>query len=535
MLRTSARYGLLSVVAMSGLAIALRVLLGPFDSPVRVRTPLNPEGWFGLALTILLAINGGRTGEGQASRKRPSGWWSAVPIAALVGFTTAAFWRTIHFYFLSDDFVLVNLPNKVHFAMRPLFATAGGDGFFRPIGYISLALSSMWAGANPVAWHATALALHVANVVLVFMLATRLCASRLAAFFAAALFAIHGTRPEAAAWIAGRFDLTATFFMLAGLLLFLRSYGEPSTVGYIYELASLMCMVLAILSKESAFIFPVLLVVFLIAKRDLSRSQISGLVPFFMTAAALFVYRWRLFGGIGGYRDPHTGQLQALTFGVATLKALALRLWTALYFPINWRTEPGVWLAALMLAYMGALVWLAISRPNRAMVTLGLGFTIVSAIPPIHLLVIGAEMGNSRLLYLPSVGFCIMLAVAADALRGRVRWLIPGVVLAFHVAALQHNLNEWEYVSDKARAASAVAVECIGPEATKITDFGVPGTLRGVPFFANVHSDHLEFVVAALRHSAACPLGQHASSASLVWDGFNERLRCVEFVRQVGE
>jgi hypothetical protein len=67
MLRKAARYGLLSVVAMSGLAIALRMLFGPFDAPVRVRTPLNPEGWLGLALTILLATTGGGT-------KRIGGW-----------------------------------------------------------------------------------------------------------------------------------------------------------------------------------------------------------------------------------------------------------------------------------------------------------------------------------------------------------------------------------------------------------------------------------------------------------------------------
>lgn len=88
---------------------------------------------------------------------------------------------------------------------------------------------------------------------------------RLAAFFAAALFAVHGTRPEAAMWIAGRFDLVATLFILMGLLLFIRSYGEASSIGYVYEMASLMCMVLAILSKESAFVFPLLLMLFLIA------------------------------------------------------------------------------------------------------------------------------------------------------------------------------------------------------------------------------------------------------------------------------
>lgn len=247
MLRRAARYGLLSVIAISGLVIAVRMLFGPFDAPVRVRVPLNPEGWFGIALTVLLAM---RPSGVVKQDQRRNHFWTAAATAVLIGFTTVAFWRTIYFYFLSDDFVLVSLADKGHFDVRSLFTTPGGDGFFRPIGNISLALTAMWADVNSVAWHATALAIHCANVALVFMLATRLSVSRLAAFFAAALFGIHGTRPEAATWIAGRFDLVATFFVLAGLLLFLRSYGEASSIGYVYELASLMCMMLAILSKD---------------------------------------------------------------------------------------------------------------------------------------------------------------------------------------------------------------------------------------------------------------------------------------------
>jgi len=515
-----------SVLATSGLVIAFRVLFGPIHGPVRVAFPLNPEGWFGLAVTVLLASQFGGSSAGQTVYGWRSNLAKTAATVALIGFTTAAFWRTIHFYFLSDDFVLVKLANTFGFAVRPLFITPGGDGFFRPIGYISLAFTSLWAGVNPVAWHATALTLHVANVVLVFVLAIRLRMSGLAAFFAAALFAIHGTRPEAAVWIAGRFDLIATFFVLAGLLFFIRSHAEVSPLGSVYYVASLACMVLAILSKESAYIFPFLLVLLLIAKRDLCRRQIGILLPFFTTTAALFTHRWWLFGGIGGYRDTQTGQAQALAFGLSTLKALALRLWMALYFPINWSTEPGAWLAALTLVYVGAMAWLTTSRPNRRLMAFALGFVIVSALPPLHLLVIGAGLGNSRLLYLPSVGFCIMLAVGADGLRGRFRWLVPGVILAFHVAALQHNLTSWEYVSAKAKAATAVAVECIGGGMERITDYGVPGTLQGVPFFGNVYSGHLESVQTGPKPQTAC--SSYHRPGLLIWDGSEERVRCLE-------
>ena len=518
----------MSVVAISGLVIALRMLFGPFDGPLRVRIPLNPEGWFGLAVTILLATKDGKTEHGEKPQWRQHGWLNAAAILVLVGFTTIAFWRTLQFYFLSDDFILVKIANTSHFAMRPMFTTAGGDGFFRPIGNISLMLSSTYAGVNPISWHATALALHIANVVLVFILAIRLCSSRLAAFFAAALFAIHGTRPEAVAWIAGRFDLVATFFVLAGLLFFGCSQRETASISNFCTLASLVCMVLAILSKESAYIFPLVLVLFLVAKRDESRNRIGVLIPFFVTAVALFASRWWLFSGIGGYRDALTGKAQALTFGASTVKALGLLLWTALYFPINWSVEPNAGMAALMVAYIGALVWLTMTRPNRRLMGFSFGFVIVSALPPLHLLGIGAGLANSRLLYLPSVGFCLMLAVAADGLNCRVRWIIPAVMLAFNFAALQHNLDSWEYASKKAKATSAAARTCISPGAGEIVVSGIPSSLRGVPVFANGLLEALELqrngaplimTVSGANH----PSGSH----SLVWNRMTETAECV--------
>jgi hypothetical protein len=64
--------------------------------------------------------------------------------------------------------------------------------------------------------------------------------------------------------------------------------------------------------------------------------------------------------------------------------------------------------------------------------------------------------------------------------------------------------------------------------ATKITDLGVPGTLRGVPFFANAFSDQLQFILASQKHGTAYPFRHSSQSETLVWDGSDERLRCVE-------
>ena len=499
----------------AGLAIAARALIGPFDFPVRVTTPLNPEGWFGLAVTILLATGAGFAAKQELLASQP-GPWRAAPVAALAGITTAVFWRTLHTCFLGDDFVLVNMANKFH-DVRLLFQTPGGDGFFRPVGYVSLLWTAAWAGIDPAAWHATALALHAFNVALVFLLAARLSLSRTAAFFAAALFAIHGTRPEAVTWIAGRFDLLATFFVLAGLLLFVRSWGEASRAAIACRLASLALMALGCLSKEPAFAFPFLLVLLVAEERVPLRKKAAILTPFFVTAAALFAYRCWLLGGIGGYRNPQTGGAQALAFGLPAIKALAVRLWTALYFPINWSSEPGAWLKVLTIAYLCALVGLAAGRPNRRLAAFGLGFLLISGLPALQGFGFGPALEGGRLLYLPSVGFCLMLAAGLDGVPGRSRWAAVAAILLFHLAALQHNLNEWERVSAKTRAAAAAIAQCMEPSSRKVVDLGVPARLNGVPFLGNANPEQIAFALSAPSTK---------SKGSLAWNRAQETVQC---------
>src|SRR5258708_23768780 len=91
--------------------------------------------------------------------ERRFGRTDAVTAFGLMVLTFTAFCRTIHLYFLSDDFVLLKQANSLNGPFWPLFTTGGGDGFFSPIGYISLAVTSAWARASPVLFHATAPAL----------------------------------------------------------------------------------------------------------------------------------------------------------------------------------------------------------------------------------------------------------------------------------------------------------------------------------------------------------------------------------------
>ena len=455
-----------------GAVVAARMLFGPFHfSFISVTVPLNPAGLFGLGITALLLMQ-----VPAKSFSWPRGGAMALALAVAV-VTIFALRRAFAIYFLSDDFAVVKIGTGWTAASyRYILTHGGGDGFFRPVGFIVVALTGRWAHLDPVNWHAWVLAIHAANSVLVMFLARRLGASALAAAFAGVLFGIHGTRPEAAVWIAGQFDLLATFFVLLGFLLF-TLLDSQKTIRLILHASALACFMLAVLCKESAFIFPLFVAGYVLWKRQ----PLVWTIPYFVLAAILFTYRWSLFGGIGGYIDPATGRPAAFSLGIgSTLKAIAVRLWTSLYFPINWSRDPSLLVALLAIAYMGAMLWLARrTRPAQPLWPAVVAI-LIACIPPLSLLSGSPTLTGTRVLYLPSVWFAILLALAVDGLSGRARYAVAAVALLFQFAALQHNLDFWDQASAQVKAA------CTSGNAE------LPPFIQGVPALANGRQECLE-------------------------------------------
>jgi hypothetical protein len=196
---------------------------------------------------------------------------------------------------------------------------------------------------------------------------------------------------------------------------------------------------------------------------------------------------------------------------VPILKALVLRLWAVLFFPINWSNQPGLLLGGIMLLYLAALLWLSRTEaPGRSLIV-PLGFLKLLVLPPLQQLLIGPDLQKSRMLYLPSVGFCLLLATMVEHLKAKPRWAVSMCILVFNVGALFHNLNAWEYASQRAKAACVAVASCArGREV-----MGLPRSLKGVYFFANGFQECVDMqrVDAAQR------------SCLLIWDSSTDTLR----------
>jgi hypothetical protein len=177
--------------------------------------------------------------------------------------------NALHNPFIYDDYRLV-VENRAIADIREVRAIVAHDAT-RPLVALSYALDRKIWGLDPFGFHLTNVLLHMVNVALFAWLVWTGCEDRRrhpgssgklraarAAPVAALLFAIHPLLTEAVGYISGRSELLCGAFLLLALhagraALLSRSRRTA------WLLSALGCWMLALGSKETALLFPVIL------------------------------------------------------------------------------------------------------------------------------------------------------------------------------------------------------------------------------------------------------------------------------------
>jgi hypothetical protein len=195
----------------------------------------------------------------NASRRIKTGtlfskWMPALLLTAGI---FIAYMRVWHAGFIWDD--------DQHLTQNPCIVGPLGFGAIWTSSkavYYPLVLTSFWVlhaiwGLNPLPYHLVDVAMHAACALLLWAVLRRLRVA--GAWLGAAIWALHPVQVESAAWVTELKNTQSCFFYLLSILFFLR-WLERSRKGSAadYGLA-LLCAALAILSKSSTVMLPVVL------------------------------------------------------------------------------------------------------------------------------------------------------------------------------------------------------------------------------------------------------------------------------------
>jgi tetratricopeptide (TPR) repeat protein len=302
--------------------------------------------------------------------------------------------------------------------------------YYRPLFNIALIVNYQLFKFQPFGWHLVSILLHLAAVLLVYALARKWGLSMETAGAAALLFGVHPVHSESIAWIAALPDPMATVFILSSLLLYERCYHGERPAKSLTLILSVALAFMAMLSKEVAIVYPIFLVVRELIDRQVQETLgatvsrlLKQVTPFLITVAIYLGMRWAVLGFLTK-TEPNAIGIPT-SHVLLTIPSILLSYARLLFVPrplavmydntyVESAADIRFWGAALVIAALTAgTIWMVRSSVAGR---LALAFLILFLLPVLNLKAFRPEESllHDRYLYLPSIGFCLLIALALE-------------------------------------------------------------------------------------------------------------------------
>jgi len=382
--------------------------------------------------------------------------------------------------FTYDDKAIVrdNARLRAPAGVAELFTTSyfggprGQGTGYRPILLLSFAIQWWIHGGNAFGFHLVNVVLHVLVTLLLARTLSRLEVPVAVAFGAALVFAVHPIHVEAVTSLVGRGETLAAAFVFGVLLFALRYRREPVRRRRALALVlALLCYVLGILSKESAAVAPLLVLLAFwrletggVAPRLRKALQVG--LPLFVGCTVLLgatlAVRRAVIGGV--LKAPSfrifevENPLAPLPAGerVTNASAILLRYAGRMLLPIRLSADESAWsipvergsdpvgLTALLSIAAVLVAAVARERQKRDLAFGVLFFAAAFVTTSNVFFAIGTNFAE-RVAYLPSVGFALalssaLLARGADPVSSRGRYLLfLAIALAYAARTVARN------------------------------------------------------------------------------------------------
>ena len=308
------------------------------------------------------------------------------------------------------------------------------DIYYRPVFLVDMIIENHLFGIQPWGYHLTSLLFHLVSVCLLFVFLKKIRIPETASLMLSLLFSIHPVLTQTVAWIPGRNDLILMIFFLATLICVINYYQTKK----IYLLiAQFFTFLLALLTKETAVIIPVISVLLL---RFVFSVKISRMLPLFGTwALALIIWY-----GLRASSDPsYQGMLlkEMIQSGMMRIPSIIQYL-GKIFFPVNLSAVPMfeeitlLW-GCLAIALLVSVV--AVTKTfKKPLAIIGLLWFLLFLLP---VLLVPKQLNDQvyeHRLYLPFIGILLILSQPLQrALDGqkRVTLMVSASILSIFLIA----------------------------------------------------------------------------------------------------
>ena len=325
--------------------------------------------------------------------------------------------------------------------------------------------------------------LHVLNSILVLLLIFSLSGKNITvAFLVAAIFGVHPMHVESVVWVSERKDVLYSFFFLSGLLAYLK-YLDERKGKYLWLIFSFILFVLSCLSKATAVVFPVVLVIlnFWINNKEARRTikstlyelaepkKLLLLLPFFAVSLFFGIMTIKIQSGhnflgmLKFFKDPNdviniVGPVSILqhfqigSYGFFTYIVkffLPLNLSPFYPYPSLEEFDKGTFSVTLWVASLAFILTLFLviwSLRKTKLYFFSLGFYFITIVLVLQFMSVGTAVIAERYSYLPYIGLAFLPATLIANTSARIRnalLIISGCFIILLMFLSRQQIKVW--------------------------------------------------------------------------------------------
>jgi hypothetical protein len=305
-----------------------------------------------------------------------------------------------------------------------------GEGFFRPVVTVLYKLAGAAFGLEAWGYHSINILFHVLASLAAFVIARLFFERRWVAVVVGLVFAVHPSHAETVQWVAANADAAMGCFFLPSFGAFGWWLRQRRPWQYAVALAA---FALALCSKEAAIMLPAVILVYEFCRaraagerRPLLRELAARHAPFWLIALGYLAMHFRSFAGISAMNEggqymhsPFSPEFVPFVLFNLTYELLHMAVPFPLFpiSPAELVQSAGWWPVTLVCAaVLAGIVWL-----TRRLLGGARGwsffplFTVLTLAPTFPIL------AAQRFLYVPSLGFCLMLGTLLERLESKIR------------------------------------------------------------------------------------------------------------------
>lgn len=299
---------------------------------------------------------------------------------------------------------------------------------WHPLTWLSHMIDCEFLGLNAGMHHLTNLWFHLANTLLLFWLFRKMTGAIWRSAFVAALFALHPLHVESVAWVAERKDVLNTFLWLLSMLAYVGYVKRPAAGRY---LLVLILFTLGLMAKPMIVTLPVILLLmdyWPLGRLQLKQQEKTGYLWLKERPAWFLIFEKIPLFALSGAASiitviaQHKGEavqaLEALPLSIRVSNALIAyvtyigkTLWPSglgVFYPHLERVQLAEAVGSGFLLAILSVAFVAMFRKHPYLLT-GWLWYLVTLIPVIGLIQVGAQSMADRYTYVPLIGLFVIV------------------------------------------------------------------------------------------------------------------------------